>query len=85
MPGLVVNSAEMPLDKFRNSPRGPEDNALADFVRVLKAHALVNGNFYTQEGFGTAIDQNDDKPRFAGFAPPTAAEPPGGKTRKSVA
>ena len=45
----------MPLDAFWNSPRGPEDEALADFERVLKAHALVNGNFYTQEGICTAI------------------------------
>ena len=29
--------------------------------------------------------QPDDKPRFAVFAPPTAAMPPGGKARKSVA
>ena len=55
MPGLAVNSAEMPLDAFWNSPRGPEDEALADFERVLKAHALVNGNFYTREGICTAI------------------------------
>ena len=56
MPGLAVNSAEMPLDAFWNHPRGPEADALADFERVLKAHALVNGNFYTREGISTAID-----------------------------
>ncbi len=56
MPGLAVNSAEMPLDAFWNSPHGPEDEALEDFERVLKAHALVNGNFYTQEGISMAID-----------------------------
>ena len=56
MPGLAANSAEMPLDAFWNNPRSPEDVALADFERVLKVHALVNGNFYTQEGISTAID-----------------------------
>ena len=55
MPGLAVNSAEMPLDAFWNAPRGPEDSALADFERVLKARALVNGNFYTHEGISTAV------------------------------
>ena len=56
MPGLAVNSAEMPLDAFWLRPRGPEPSALADFERVLKAHALVNGNFYTREGIKTAIE-----------------------------
>ena len=56
MPGLAVNSAEMPLDTFWNNPRNPKDTALADFERVLKNHALINGNFYTQEGISTAID-----------------------------
>lgn len=56
MPGLAVNNAEMPLDAFWNTPRGPEAAAIADFERVLKAHALVNGNFYTQEGISTAIE-----------------------------
>ena len=55
MSGLAVNSAEMPLDAFWSHPRGPEAAAIADFERVLKTHALVNGNFYTQEGIGTAI------------------------------
>ena len=56
MPGLAVNNAEMPLDAFWSHPRGPEAAAIADFERVLKTHALVNGNFYTQEGISTAID-----------------------------
>lgn len=54
MPGLAVNSAEMPLDAFWNSPRGPEECALMDFECVLKTHALVNGNFYTRKGIDTA-------------------------------
>ena len=55
MPGRAANSTEMPLEAFWNSPRGPEDAALADFERVLKTHALVNGSFYTQEGISVAI------------------------------
>lgn len=55
MPGLAVSNAEMPLDEFWSAPRGPEDVALADFERVLKAHALVNGNFYTREGIDAAV------------------------------
>lgn len=55
MPGLAVNSAEMPLTAFWKTPRTPEEAALADLERVLKAHALVNGNFYTQEGIRIAI------------------------------
>ena len=46
----------MPLDAFWSHPRGPEAAAIGDFERVLKTHALVNGNFYTQEGISTAID-----------------------------
>ncbi len=56
MPGLAVCKTEMPLGDFWNAPRGPEDAALADFQRVLKARALVNGNFYTAEGIRTAVD-----------------------------
>ena len=56
MPGLAVNNAEMPLDAFWSNPHGPEPEALADFERVLRAHALANGNFYTQEGIRTAIE-----------------------------
>lgn len=56
MPGLAVCTAEIPLDDFWTTPRGPEESALADFERVLKAHALVNGNFYTAEGIRLAID-----------------------------
>lgn len=55
MPGLAVCNAEMPLNDFWNTPRGPDDSALADFERVMKARALVNGNFYTAEGINTAI------------------------------
>lgn len=55
MPGLAVSNAEMSLDQFWNAPRGPEGAALVDFERVLKAHALVNGNFYTQDGIDAAI------------------------------
>ena len=55
MPGLAVGRAEMPLDAFWNAPRGPEASALEDFERVLKARALVNGNFYTHEGMELAV------------------------------
>ncbi|ABM29611.1 capsule biosynthesis protein [Nitratidesulfovibrio vulgaris] len=54
--GLAVSSAEMSLNAFWNNPRRPEDDALADFERVLKAQALINGNFYTHEGIETAIE-----------------------------
>ncbi len=56
MPGLAVNSAEMSLDAFWSHPCGPGATTIADFERVLKTHALDNGNFYTQEGISTAID-----------------------------
>lgn len=56
MPGLAVNSAEMPLDVFWNQPRGPESGTLMNFERILKAYALINGNFYTKEGIRTAIN-----------------------------
>ncbi len=55
MPGLAMNSAEMPLDDFWKHPRGPEESALEDFERVLKEYALVNGNFYTKQGMELAI------------------------------
>ena len=70
MPGLAANSAEMPLDAFWNNPRSPEDVALTDFERVLKVHALVNGNFYTQEGISTAIgDSAKTGGRLGGHLP----------------
>ncbi len=56
MPGLAVNGAEMPLDAFWNHPREPELTALEDFVRVLRTHALINGNFYTAEGIDCAVN-----------------------------
>ena len=56
MEGLAINSEQMPLDDFWQNKRAPQRDALADFERVLKTHALVNGNFYTPEGIDTAID-----------------------------
>ena len=56
MEGLAINSEQMPLDEFWQNKRAPQRDALADFERVLKTHALVNGNFYTPEGIDTAID-----------------------------
>ena len=56
MEGLAINSEQMPLDDFWQKKRAPQRDALADFERVLKTHALVNGNFYTPEGIDTAID-----------------------------
>ena len=56
MEGLAVNSEQMPLDDFWQKKRAPQRDALADFERVLKTHALINGNFYTPEGIDTAID-----------------------------
>ena len=56
MDGLAINSEQMPLDDFWQKKRAPQRDALADFERVLKTHALINGNFYTPEGIDTAID-----------------------------
>ena len=56
MEGLALNHNQMPLDDFWQKARAPQRDALADFERVLKTHALVNGNFYTPEGIDTAID-----------------------------
>ena len=56
MEGLALNHEQMPLDDFWQKKRAPQRDALADFERVLKTHALVNGNFYTPEGIDTAID-----------------------------
>lgn len=56
MEGLAINSEQMPLDDFWQQKRAPQRDALADFERVLKTHALINGNFYTPEGIDTAID-----------------------------
>ena len=56
MEGLALNHDQMPLDDFWQKARAPQRDALADFERVLKTHALVNGNFYTPEGIDTAID-----------------------------
>lgn len=53
---VFISEVKMPLDAFWSHSRGPEAAAIADFERVLKTHALVNGNFYTQEGISTAID-----------------------------
>lgn len=56
MEGLAINSEQMSLDDFWQQKRAPQRDALADFERVLKTHALINGNFYTPEGIDTAID-----------------------------
>ena len=56
MEGLALNHDQMSLDDFWQKARAPQRDALADFERVLKTYALVNGNFYTPEGIDTAID-----------------------------
>ena len=56
MEGLAINSEQMSLDDFWQQKREPQRDALEDFERVLKTHALINGNFYTPEGIDTAID-----------------------------
>lgn len=56
LPGLAVDKREMSLDAFWNNPRKPESTILVDFEGVLKAEALINGNFYTQDGVDTAIN-----------------------------
>ena len=57
MEGLALNAEQMPLDDFWKNPCPPKKDALADFERVLKTHALINGNFYTPAGINTAITQ----------------------------
>ena len=55
MPGLAVNSLEMPLDKFWTNPRPPDANLVQDFVQVLTHDALVPGNFYSETGIEDAV------------------------------
>ncbi|HIW00518.1 MAG TPA: capsular biosynthesis protein [Candidatus Desulfovibrio intestinipullorum] len=55
MAGLAVCKNEMSLDEFWTRPRRPDRQTLADFERLLKAKALVNGSFYTKDGIEVAI------------------------------
>ncbi len=55
MPGLAADVGEMALDDFWKNPLKPDEAALKDLARVLMAHVLVNGNFYTREGIDVAI------------------------------
>lgn len=55
MPGLAVNAAEMPLDRFWNTPRPPDATLLDAYLRVLRHDALVPGNFYSPQGMDDAI------------------------------
>ena len=55
MPGLAVNSEEMSLGAFWNTPRLPDASLVADFTRVLRMQALVPGNFYSKAGIAEII------------------------------
>lgn len=53
--GLALSEDDMPLDEFWNSPRCADPELLRDFVKVLRANALISGNFYTDEGLAAAV------------------------------
>ena len=44
-----------PLDEFWEQPRRPDPELLKHFLRLLKARALINGSFFTEEGMRTAV------------------------------
>jgi len=43
------------LDDFWEQPKRPDPDLLAHFIRLLKARALVNGSFFTEEGLRSAV------------------------------
>lgn len=55
-PGLAATSGEQALDDFWAAPRAAEPELLELFVRVLRNHALIRGNFYTDEGIAAAVE-----------------------------
>lgn len=56
MPGLAVTPAEAELGHFWQAPRPVDESLLSDFIRVLRHHALIAGNFYTAEGIDVAVN-----------------------------
>ncbi len=52
---LASSQEEQNLDDFWNNPQKPCPETLRHFEKVLKCRALINGNFYTEEGVHLAI------------------------------
>lgn len=52
VPGLTHQGS---LDRFWTAPPRPDPELLAEFVRLLKARALVNGSFFTEAGLAAAV------------------------------
>lgn len=46
------------LDTFWASPKRPDPDLLADFIRVLKQKALVHGSFFTEAGLASAVEDS---------------------------
>lgn len=55
MPGLAVNSDQMPLDEFWTNCPPPDMKLFADFQRVLRNEALLPGTFYSDEGIRDTV------------------------------
>lgn len=53
--GLASSQEEQDLDDFWVNPQKPCPETLRCFEKVLKKRALINGNFYTEEGVRLAI------------------------------
>lgn len=56
MPGLAVNAGQMSLNDFWQQYVPPDEELLADFLRLLKNEALLPGNFYSREGITDAVE-----------------------------
>ena len=56
VPGLAVTPQELSLNGFWNDPYQADPELLELFVRVVFHHALVRGNFYTEQGIATAVE-----------------------------
>lgn len=55
LPGLAASEPHQSLHEFWQDPAPPVEETLAAFLKVLKVRALVNGNFYTDDGMDLAI------------------------------
>lgn len=53
--GLASSQEEQDLDDFWSNPQKPCPETLRYFEKVLKNRALINGNFYTEEGVRLAV------------------------------
>lgn len=55
MPGLAVTREQMTLGGFWKNPVPCDPRLLEDYKKVLLHHALIFGNFYTDEGIEAAV------------------------------